>query len=122
MPTITVLPTGTEIPCRDGETVLAAMIRSGFLIRFGCRRGGCGVCTVRLINGTMHYERPVAESALDMDGRAAGSWLTCRAVPETDVTVELRADDRLRLVSPLLRDAARRTRAAAQRSPDLVSR
>jgi ferredoxin len=108
VPTITALPTGTEIPCRPGETVLAAMVRSGFLIRFGCRRGGCGVCTVRLLEGCMRYERPVAESALDPTERTEGIWLACRAVPESDVTVELRADDRLRLVSPLLRDVARR--------------
>ncbi len=112
MPTITVLPTGTEIPCHDGEPVLAALVRSGFLMKFGCRRGGCGVCTVRLLDGTMSYQRPVAESALDMDERAAGVWLACRAVPDGDVTIELRADDTLRLVSPMLRDAARRGREA----------
>ena len=105
MHTLTVLPTGTEIPCLPGETVLAAMVRSGFLIRFGCRRGGCGVCTVRLLDGSMRYERPVTETALDE--RASGVWLACRAVPVSDVTVQLRQDDRLRLVSPLLRNAAR---------------
>jgi CDP-4-dehydro-6-deoxyglucose reductase len=104
---LTVLPTGTQIPCRDGETVLAAMVHSGFLIRFGCRRGGCGVCTVQLVEGIMRYERPVAESALSHVERATGVWLSCRAVPESDVTVQLRADDRLQLVSPLLRHAAR---------------
>lgn len=112
MPTLTVLPTGTEIPCHNGETVLAAMVRSGFLIRFGCRRGGCGVCTVQLVAGSMRYERPVAESALGLDERPRGVWLACRAVPVGDVTVELRADDRLRLVSPLLRNVARRDRTA----------
>lgn len=111
MPVLTVLPTGTEIDCLDGETVLTAMVRSGFLIRFGCRRGGCGVCTVRLVDGSMRYERPVAESALDHDERAGGMWLACRSVPVTDVVIELRSDDRLRLVSPYLRDAARRDRA-----------
>lgn len=115
MPTLTVLPSGTRIECRDGETVLAAMVRSGFLIRFGCRRGGCGVCTVRLRAGRLAYERPVAESVLAPDERAAGVWLACRAVPQTDAVVELRADDRLRLVSPFLRDAARRERAALTR-------
>jgi CDP-4-dehydro-6-deoxyglucose reductase len=112
VPTITVLPTGTEIPCWEGETVLAALVRSGFLMKFGCRRGGCGVCTVRLVEGSMRDERPVAESALPLTDRSGGVWLACRAAPVGDVTVELRTDDKLRLVSPLLRDVARRERDA----------
>jgi hypothetical protein len=85
------MPVAESMPVRDGETILAAMVRSGFLYRFGCKRGGCGVCKVHIV--------------------AVGVCLSCRAVPLTDVVIELQEGDRLILASPLLRDAAKRAAA-----------
>jgi CDP-4-dehydro-6-deoxyglucose reductase len=87
-------------PFTDAETVLGAVMRSGFRYRFGCRRGGCGICKVRLILGEVRYERPVAASVLSDEERAVGVCLSCRAVPITDVIVELQEGDRLRQASP----------------------
>ena len=61
---VTVLPGGVRIAARHAETVLGAAMRSGFRYRFGCRRGGCGICKVRLILGEVRYERPIASSVL----------------------------------------------------------
>ena len=72
---VTVLPGAVRIQARDGETVLGAAMRSGFHYRFGCKRGGCGVCKVRLILGEVRYERPVAASVLPDDERTAGVCL-----------------------------------------------
>ena len=38
--------------------------------------------------------------------RAAGVWLSCRAVPLTDIVIELAEGDRLRLAVPVLREGA----------------
>jgi ferredoxin len=110
--TLTVMPVGESMSARDDETILAAMIRSGFLYRFGCKRGGCGICKVHLVVGEVRYERPVAPTVLSDSERAVGVCLSCRAVPLTDVVIELQEGDRLILASPLLRDAA--SRAAAR--------
>jgi CDP-4-dehydro-6-deoxyglucose reductase len=117
---LTVLPVGVSLPVGDGETILGAMVRSGFLYRFGCRRGGCGVCKVHLVAGEVRYERPVAAAVLSDAERAAGVCLSCRAVPLTDVVIELQEGDRLILASPLLRDAAKR--AALRKSGDSATR
>ncbi len=97
---VTVLPGAVRIQVRDGETVLGAAMRSGFRYRFGCRRGGCGVCKVRLIVGEVRYQRPIAASVLPADDRAAGVCLSCRAVPVTDIIIELQDGDRLSGGSP----------------------
>jgi ferredoxin len=113
---LTVMPVGESMPVRDDETILAAMVRSGFLYRFGCKRGGCGVCKVHLAAGEVRYERLVASSVLSDAERAAGVCLSCRAVPLTDVLIELQEGDRLILASPLLREAAKRAAAREKTS------
>jgi 2Fe-2S iron-sulfur cluster protein len=77
----------------------------------GCKRGGCGICKVHLLAGEVRYERPVAESVLSDDDKALGICLSCRAVPLTDVAIELQEGDKLRLMSPLLRKLAQKTPA-----------
>ncbi len=105
---LTVLPTNTAILVNEGETIIAALIRSGFLIRVGCKRGGCGICKVHVVAGEIRYERNVADSVLDQDDRNVGICLSCRAVPLTNVIVELQEGDKLRLMSPILLAASRK--------------
>ncbi len=100
MADVTVLPEGVRIPAADGETVLAALGRAGFKYRIGCRRGGCGICKIQLVGGEVRYERPIAESVLSEDERVEGICLSCRAVPITNVLVELQEGDKLRRVLP----------------------
>ena len=45
---VTVLPDGTRVPVRPGETVLDASRRYGFSYTVGCREGGCGGCALEL--------------------------------------------------------------------------
>jgi len=83
-----------EVESRDDETVLAALHRAGHAVRSGCRRGGCGICKVDLVEGDVAYTHPVAPSVLSDAERADGACLSCRAVPEGDVAVRLREHDR----------------------------
>jgi ferredoxin len=104
-----VLPTGTVITTLPDETISGALVRAGYLIRVGCKRGGCGICKVHLREGEVRYERRVAETVLGDDDKALGICLSCRAVPLTDVVIELQEGDKLRLMSPLLRKFAQKT-------------
>jgi ferredoxin len=100
MPVVTVLPDDARVEAADAETVLAALGRAGLRYRIGCRRGGCGVCKLQLVLGEVRYERPIADSVLSDDERVAGICLSCRAVPITNVVVELQEGDKLRRVLP----------------------
>ena len=98
MPEVTILPDGVRVTAYRDETVLGALARAGLRYRVGCKRGGCGVCKLRLLLGEVRYERPVAESVLSDDERVEGMCLSCRAVPLTNVVIELQESDRLRRV------------------------
>ena len=98
MPEVTILPDGLQVTAGEAETVLAALSRAGLKYRVGCKRGGCGICKVQLVLGEVRYERPVAESVLSDDERVEGICLSCRAVPITNIAIELQEGDRLRKV------------------------
>ena len=53
--TVTIQPSGHSFTVNDGETVLAAALREGFVIAYGCRHGVCGTCKGKLIEGTVDY-------------------------------------------------------------------
>lgn len=99
MPLLTVLPDAVTVELADGETILDGLSRHGYAYRTGCRRGGCGVCLVELVQGQVRYPRTVASSVLSEQDKAEGACLSCRAVPQTDITIVLR-DDALRCVNP----------------------
>lgn len=86
------------VETRSGEAILGALCRSGYSYRFGCRRGGCGVCRVQLISGEVEYPKIVADTVLSAADRNTGACLSCRAVPVTDVVIRLSSDDRLRRI------------------------
>jgi ferredoxin len=98
MPEVTILPEGLQVTAAEGETVLGALSRAGLRYRVGCKRGGCGICKVQLVLGEVRYERPVADSVLSDDQRVEGICLSCRAVPITNIAIELQEGDRLRNV------------------------
>ena len=98
MPEVTILPDGLQVNAAEAETVLKALNRAGLRYRVGCKRGGCGICKVQLVLGEVRYERPIAESVLSDDERVEGICLSCRAVPITNIAIELQEGDRLRKV------------------------
>jgi CDP-4-dehydro-6-deoxyglucose reductase len=113
MPIVTVHPSGEAIYLEPGETVLSGLYRAGYAYAVGCRRGGCAVCKVDCRSGEFHYDHPVAETVLTADERAEGTCLTCRAVPNGDITIEMRNED-LRLINPFLRQLNEKARLRAK--------
>jgi ferredoxin len=98
MPEVTILPDGIRATADPDESLLRALARAGLRYRVGCRRGGCGICKVRLLLGEVRYERPIAASVLTDDEQVEGICLSCRAVPMTNIVIELQEGDRLRRV------------------------
>lgn len=98
MPEVTILPEGVQLTAAADETLLRALGRAGLRYRVGCKRGGCGICKVHLLLGEVRYERPIAASVLSDDERVEGICLSCRAVPLTNIVIELQEGDRLRRV------------------------
>ncbi len=98
LPEVTILPDGVRVTVAEGETLLRALSRAGLRYRVGCKRGGCGICKVELKLGEVTYERPIAPTVLTDDERVEGVCLSCRAVPLTNLVIELQEGDKLRRV------------------------
>ena len=86
---ITLRPSGREFDVDADEAILAAAIRQGIGLPYGCRDGACGSCKSRLLEGRVVHG-PHQAKALSTDEEAAGLILTCCARPQSDCVVEAR--------------------------------
>jgi ferredoxin-NADP reductase/ferredoxin len=81
-------PLGEEIDCAPTETVLDAAFRQGYSLAHGCREGQCSACKCFVLEGDAELKR-YSNFALSDSERAGGYSLMCRAMPESDLVVEL---------------------------------
>ena len=86
---VTVQPSGRQFSCEDDETVLAAAIRAGVGLPYGCKNGACGSCKGKLLEGTVTH-RAHQEKALPPADEAKGFSLFCCATPQSDIVIEAR--------------------------------
>ena len=86
---ISVGPFGESFECADGETILDAVLRNGFYLKYGCRHGGCGTCKVMLCEGDVEGEG--SSFAVSAGERANGVILACSSKPTTDCAIDVEA-------------------------------
>ena len=89
MPDVQVQPFNEVISCEDGETVLAAVLRKGLFIRYGCKSGGCGTCKIHVIEGDV--EEAHLSFALSNSERDEGIFLACSSIPLEDCVIDVSA-------------------------------
>lgn len=87
--TVTVQPSGKLFHVDRDEPVLAAAIRQGVGLPYGCRDGACGSCKCRLLEGRVIHGAHQAK-ALSEQEEADGFVLTCQAAAQTDLVLEAR--------------------------------
>ncbi len=85
---VTIQPSGHRFQTEDDESILAAALREGYNLPYGCRNGACGSCKGKLIDGTITHTG-TATGLTDAD-RAAGKILFCIAHATSDVAIECR--------------------------------
>ena len=87
-PRVVLEPLGETIECGAEETILDAAFRQGYNLAYGCREGQCSACKCYLRAGDVDL-KPYSNFALSDAERGNGYALMCRAMPESDLTVEL---------------------------------
>ena len=87
---INVQPADISFDVQRDEAVLAAAIRQGVGLPYGCRDGACGSCKSRLLAGRVIHGAHQLK-ALSEDEEAQGWILTCCATPQTDCVVQARS-------------------------------
>lgn len=86
---ITVEPSGRHFVALADETILAAGIRQGIGLPYGCKDGACGSCKCKKLSGKVTLG-PHQSKALSAEEQLAGYVLTCCARAEGDVVLESR--------------------------------
>ena len=86
---VSVQPSGRSFSVNPDEAVLAAAIRQGVGMPYGCKDGACGSCKCKKLEGSVSHG-PHQAKALSDEEEAAGFVLTCCAVPQTDLVLESR--------------------------------
>ncbi|WP_276970601.1 2Fe-2S iron-sulfur cluster binding domain-containing protein [Ferrimicrobium acidiphilum] len=80
MSVIRLYPSGNEVPCPDGMTVLAALEAEGWALPNNCRAGTCGECKVKVRSGSFD-QGFVLDMALSKEDREQGYGAMCMAKP-----------------------------------------
>jgi len=86
---ITVQPSGRSFTADSTETLLAAGIRQGIGLPYGCKDGACGSCKCQKIEGTVVHGVHQSK-ALSDEEEAQGLILTCCATAQSDLILESR--------------------------------
>ncbi len=86
---VTVVPAKRSFSVERDEPILAAAIRQGVGLPYGCRDGACGSCKSKLIEGRVIHGAH-QHKALSVAEEEAGYILTCCGTPQSDCIVEAR--------------------------------
>lgn len=87
---VCVVQTGESYPCATTESLLRGMLKLGRKgIPAGCVNGGCGVCKVRIVEGTVTSLGPISREHVSDDEERCGITLACRVAPATPVRLEV---------------------------------
>ena len=84
MAIIRMFPSGQEVECASGDTVLGALEKSGYALPNNCRAGACGECKIKVRTGQFD-QGMVLDMALSQDDRKAGFGLMCMAKPISEL-------------------------------------
>ncbi len=114
---ITVEPSGRHFTVQPDETILAAGIRQGIGLPYGCKDGACGSCKCRKLSGTVVIA-PHQSKALSAEEEANGYVLTCSARALSDVVLESRQVTEAGAFP--IRKMPVRVQALQKKSPDVM--
>ena len=86
---VSIKPADRSFEVERDEPILAAAIRAGIGLPYGCRDGACGSCKSRLLEGRVIHGAHQQKALSDAE-EAAGLILPCCATPQTDCVIEAR--------------------------------
>lgn len=86
---ISIEPSGRRFTAAADETILAAGIRQGINMPYGCKDGACGSCKCKKLNGSVTQGAHQSKALSDQEA-TEGYILTCCASATSDLVLESR--------------------------------
>ena len=84
---VSVQPSGRSFSANANETLLAAAIRQGIGLPYGCKDGACGSCKCKKLEGEVTHGAHQLK-ALSPEEEASGFILSCCAVAHCRTTLQ----------------------------------
>ena len=86
---VTLRQSGRQFQVEPDEPVLAAALRQGIGLPYGCKNGACGSCKGEVVSGGVE-QRAHSSSALSNDEKTRGLALFCCATATSDLVIDVR--------------------------------
>jgi CDP-4-dehydro-6-deoxyglucose reductase len=87
--TVSVRPSDKQFQVEEGETILAAALRQGVVLPYGCKNGACGSCKALILEGSIE-QGPHSTNALKAEEAVRGQALLCCSTATSDLVVQCR--------------------------------
>ncbi|MFD3445899.1 2Fe-2S iron-sulfur cluster-binding protein [Microbacteriaceae bacterium 4G12] len=75
--------------CTEQTSIIDACKLQFVKIPYGCCRGGCGMCKVKVVDGE-YTLGTVSKDALSDDEREQGYVLACKTCPSSNLTIQVK--------------------------------
>jgi len=80
----------TVIRCKEGENILQAMSHHKIRdIVYGCYGGGCGQCSIDILEGTYKLKQKMSSAYISKDDQIQGRVLACCVTPTSDIRIHV---------------------------------
>ena len=78
-----------KIICEEDEALLIALEKQGFAkIPVGCRKGGCGICKIKILEGEFNIGK-MSIKHVSLAERKMNFSLACKTFPKSDLRLEI---------------------------------
>jgi CDP-4-dehydro-6-deoxyglucose reductase len=115
---VLVQPSGRTFNVGAGEAVLAAGIRQGIGLPYGCKDGACGSCKCKLTSGSVAHGAHQSKALTDEEEKS-GLVLTCCAIPQSDLVLESRQVTEIGAMP--IKKMPTRVTSFVKKSPDVMA-
>jgi CDP-4-dehydro-6-deoxyglucose reductase len=114
---VSIEPSKVNFSCASDETLLAAGIRQGVGLAYGCKDGACGSCKCKMTSGSVTHAN-FQRKALSEEEEANQYVLTCCATPQSDIVLESRQVTQIGALP--IKKMPTRVSSLVKKSPDVV--
>ena len=84
---VTIKPSENSFTEEEGETILAAAMRAGYTLPYGCKNGACAACKGKVLEGNIDHGSPQISALADFE-KNDGLTLFCQATTKSDLIIE----------------------------------
>lgn len=80
-----------DVSCQENQSILDAAVARGVKIPYGCKGGGCGMCKIKVEEGSYHIGKS-SKAVLPDHERDLNYALACKTYPDSNLSIWIAAE------------------------------